>query len=514
MTWKTTLLACFALIIGTPLAAQDDAIPDTQPIELDPSQPEREDFGKLSYRGGLVIEPGEYDIGGISGLTWHEDRLYAVIDDGRWLAITPDEISGRLNDIYSISGGPLLGLNGKKLKKKELADAEAIARDPNGGWLIAFERDHRIWRYDDLNSAASPYEIDLSGLVSAVAENNGIETLATLAEGALICGEFARPEATNCRIIASGSATDFAINQAVGDANPVPTGADCASDGSCYFLLRSYTPGAGNHIAILKRKPGEEPMVLATFDPSLNIDNFEGIAVREQFGKTYLYIVSDNNFSDNQRTLLMKFEDRSAVQKLEQIDDPVPDSDYETVSVILTTTLGEITVRLETERAPITAANFLRYVDEGRFNGTVFYRAMKLDREPMPNGLIQGGPQHDPEKVLDPIAHEPTTTTGLSHTNGAISMAMGEPGTANGDFTIMLQDQVGLDAKPKSEDPRWKEGFAAFGYVTGGMNVVRAIHSQPTDPEKGEGFLKGQMLAEPVMIVSTRRAPVEESEAP
>lgn len=179
---------------------------------------------------------------------------------------------------------------------------------------------------------------------------------------------------------------------------------------------------------------------------------------------------------------------------------------YETVSVVLETTMGAITIALETERAPISSANFLRYADEKRFDGTVFYRAMSLDWGTPPNGLIQGGTQFDPGRILDPIAHEPTSETGVTHKTGAISMARYEPGSATGDFSIMVSPQHGLDADPKSDTDEGKAGFAAFGYVTDGMSVVRAIFRAPTDPDKGEGWMKGQMLAEPVKIVSVRRA--------
>ena len=176
-----------------------------------------------------------------------------------------------------------------------------------------------------------------------------------------------------------------------------------------------------------------------------------------------------------------------------------------TTLIVLETSAGDITVALETERAPITAGNFLRYVEEDRFDGTVFYRAMKLDWGDQPNGLIQGGTQWDPDRILPGIAHEPTTVTGLSHTKGALSMAMGEPGTANGDFSIFLQDSTGMDADPKSEDPVWQNGYAVFGFVVDGMDVVQAIHAMPTDPDKGEGWMKGQMLADPVTIIEARR---------
>ena len=184
---------------------------------------------------------------------------------------------------------------------------------------------------------------------------------------------------------------------------------------------------------------------------------------------------------------------------------PAAASAQATTKVVLATELGDIVIALETERAPITVANFLRYVDEDRLDGTVFYRAMRLDWGEQPNGLIQGGTQYDPERILDPIAHEPTTMTGLSHTAGTISMARYEPGSATGDFSIMLSDQPGLDADPNAADPDAQAGFAAFGRVVSGMDVVRAIFDAPTDPDKGEGWMKGQMLARPVKIIDARR---------
>ena len=188
-----------------------------------------------------------------------------------------------------------------------------------------------------------------------------------------------------------------------------------------------------------------------------------------------------------------------------QSEPEVQSREYATQLVLIETTMGDITVSIETERAPVTAANFLRYVDEDRFDGTHFYRAMHLDWGEPPNGLLQGGTQMDPDRVLDPIAHEPTSQTGLSHTNGALSMARYDPGTSTGDFSIMIKDQTGLDADPTSSDPNLQLGFAVFGYVVDGMDVVQAIHALPPDPEKGEGWMKGQLLAEPVEIVDVRR---------
>ena len=184
---------------------------------------------------------------------------------------------------------------------------------------------------------------------------------------------------------------------------------------------------------------------------------------------------------------------------------PSAASAQQTTNVVIKTEAGDIVVALETERAPITSANFLRYADEKRLDGTVFYRAMRLDWGEQPNGLIQGGSQYDPKRILPPIAHEPTSETGVKHTVGAISMARAEPGSATGDFSIMLAPQPGLDADPASPDPELRAGYAAFGHVIEGMDVVRTIFDAPVDPDKGEGWMKGQMLAQPVKIVSVRR---------
>jgi len=171
-----------------------------------------------------------------------------------------------------------------------------------------------------------------------------------------------------------------------------------------------------------------------------------------------------------------------------------------TVPVVLTTSLGAVTIAVEVERAPLTAANFLRYVDQKRLDGTAFYRAFKYDDEQF-GGFIQGGTQNDPKRILAPVPHEPTSQTGLSHTDGVISMAQAEPGTATGDFFIMVGDQKGFDAT--ADQP----GYAAFARVTSGMDVIRAIWNAPRSPTKGEGLMKGQMLEPQVRILTARRAP-------
>lgn len=184
---------------------------------------------------------------------------------------------------------------------------------------------------------------------------------------------------------------------------------------------------------------------------------------------------------------------------------PAPVILPDTVRVALTTEVGTITIDLDHKHAPISTANFVRYVDQKRLDGIVFYRVMRLPYGEQPNGLIQAGPRGDPKRVLPPIAHEPTSVTGLKHLKGAISMARLAPGTANADFSILISDVPGLDADANPNDPA---GYAVFGYVVEGMDVVRKIYDVPLSATLGSGFMKGQMIETPVKVLTVRRVKV------
>jgi peptidyl-prolyl cis-trans isomerase A (cyclophilin A) len=171
--------------------------------------------------------------------------------------------------------------------------------------------------------------------------------------------------------------------------------------------------------------------------------------------------------------------------------------------VTLATALGPLEIELALDKAPITAGAFLTYVDQKRLDGSSFYRAMKLSPAP-PLGLIQGGLQGNPAKVLAPIAHEPTTKTGLKHLDGVISLARYAPGTATCDFFICIGDQPSLDADPSQAGDN--QGFAAFGRLTAGAEVARAILAAHVSPTAGEGVMKGEMLDPPITIVTARRS--------
>ncbi|SFR84464.1 peptidylprolyl isomerase [Sphingomonas jatrophae] len=170
------------------------------------------------------------------------------------------------------------------------------------------------------------------------------------------------------------------------------------------------------------------------------------------------------------------------------------------VRVLLKTSLGPIVLALETKRAPVTAANFLKYVDAKRFDGRRFYRAARSRKNPQV-GLVQAGLDHDIAKSFFPIKHEPTSKTGLRHVDGAISMARNDPGTAMGDFFICVGDNAYLDARPNYP------GYAVFGRVVSGMPLVRRILALKTYPGGFSQTTKGQTIIAQPVILSARRLP-------
>ncbi len=167
--------------------------------------------------------------------------------------------------------------------------------------------------------------------------------------------------------------------------------------------------------------------------------------------------------------------------------------------VIIETSLGAITVEVDQKNAPITAMNFLRYVDEERYKSASFYRVVRIDNQPQNDvkiEVIQGGIGFvESDLRLDPIAHETTEATGILHKNGTLSMARARPGTASSEFFICIGDQPELDFSGRRNPDG--QGFAAFGYVVDGMDVVKAIQAQ-TDND--------QMLVEPVEIMGIRKS--------
>lgn len=174
------------------------------------------------------------------------------------------------------------------------------------------------------------------------------------------------------------------------------------------------------------------------------------------------------------------------------------------VRVRMVTEKGSIVIALYPDRAPITVANFLAYADKGLMAGGTFYRTVsaKNDNNPATIDVIQGG-LNDGGRPLPAIAHETTKVTGLRHRDGTISMARDKPGSATSEFFICLGDNPGLDhGGARNKDG---QGFAAFGRVVEGMDIVRAIHDAPTVSKADDPYMKGQIIEKPVRILELSR---------
>ena len=178
------------------------------------------------------------------------------------------------------------------------------------------------------------------------------------------------------------------------------------------------------------------------------------------------------------------------------------------VLVILETEKGNIELAVDADRAPISSASFLAHVDAGLYNGSGgFYRTVYPEND---NGnpkisVIQGGVLPGAES-LPPVAHETTEQTGILHKDGVISLARAEVGTGGGAaFFICIGDQPSLDMGGGRAVSGDGQGFAAFGHVVSGMDVVNAIHRSPPSSAGEDAYLAGQILNPPVRIVKAYR---------
>jgi peptidyl-prolyl cis-trans isomerase A (cyclophilin A) len=171
------------------------------------------------------------------------------------------------------------------------------------------------------------------------------------------------------------------------------------------------------------------------------------------------------------------------------------------IPCLIRTTAGEMRIEVDPGRAPATAANFLRYVDAGLYDGTTFFRVLTPGNQPdnkVKIEVIQGGDVAE-DKCFPAIPHETTTATGIPHLDGVVSMARAGPGTATSSFFICVNDQPELDFHGRRNPDG--QGFAAFGRVTEGMETVKKIQAMEA---------AGQYLKNPVKIISIRRqAPIE-----
>ena len=177
-----------------------------------------------------------------------------------------------------------------------------------------------------------------------------------------------------------------------------------------------------------------------------------------------------------------------------------------TTHVSLDTCHGRVVAAIFTQRAPLTAGNFLRYVDQGLYEAASFYRAARPANDVRSYGIqvIQGGlgPESELAPPLPPIAHESTRSTGLSHLDGALSATRWAPGTAGSEFFIVIGDTPALDFG-SSLNPDL-QGYAVFGRVIDGMEAVRRINMSPTGTLSSVAYLENQALMPPVAVRASR----------
>jgi hypothetical protein len=302
-----------AAVLVVALAAAGQPVPlETRPVPLDARNAARERVGCLLFRGGLEIRSRDARVGGLSGLELTGDgRLLAVTDQGNWLRARLLYSDGRLTGLDAAVLGALEGPDGQALRSKHEQDAESLARLPDGRYLIGFERWHRVWSWWE-GGRPMPFAVP-DGLESAP-ENAGAEALTVLPDGdVVIVTEELRGSWGVRGWRGLPGAWQAFETPAVG--LEWPSGAATLPSGDVILLERGYTPQRGS-VVRLRRLPAADlregarvsGAVLAVLSAPLTVDNFEGVAAeRGPSGEVRIYLVSDDNFSADQRSLLMMF---------------------------------------------------------------------------------------------------------------------------------------------------------------------------------------------------------------
>jgi hypothetical protein len=287
------------------------------PTEVDPKRPERRNFGALTLLSAFHLQSKDKRFGGLSGLSIGKDgKLYAVSDRGYWLlASMVTDKNGALTNLIDWQIAPMLTPT-KTPVTGRLRDAEALAQTRDGSFLVGFEGAHRIWRYSAPPNtfASTPVLVLIPPAVARAPSNGGIEGLAMLPDGRLLAltEEFENPD---------GSFKGWLFDDGqFGELSYVPAEGfrvtDCAAlnNGDVLVLERRYVPFGilsarltlvkGNSIQPGAQLAGKE---LLKLEQPLAVENFEGLAVQQTTAGTMIFIVSDDNFSPFQQTLLLQF---------------------------------------------------------------------------------------------------------------------------------------------------------------------------------------------------------------
>lgn len=322
------VLSLTAASLALPAFADGDAEPkptalSSKPVQLDPQDPARRTIGRLSWRGGLEITSPKSRFGGLSGLLVSADgtRLLAVSDAGRWLSATLSyDVEGRLSGIADGRMARLRDLDGTELETKRWRDAESLAQLADGSILVSFEHQHRIWRYGPEGAplAGRPTAWPQPEGLDRAPENGGLEALTALADGRLLALTEEQENGT-----AIGGMMGY-LWRGDGWARLTyrprfgfrPTAASSLpGSGDLLVLERAYQPLIGPRVRLVRLaaediRPGAvlQGEELARWGLPLTVDNFEALATRRgPDGETLIYLLSDDNFSAFQRTLLLMF---------------------------------------------------------------------------------------------------------------------------------------------------------------------------------------------------------------
>ncbi len=300
----------------------------TTPLPLDRNDPARTKLGRLRFLGAVQLRATDPLFGGVSGLRAGPDgRFLAVTDTGNWFAFTTIERDGRLVGVKDAWLLPILQDNGKPVASKAEGDAEALEWDPaTGEATVVYEQDHRLAHFSGIDAAdpksltRAPDSIERLTVMAGWPANGGGEAVAVLPGGArLVISETARgPQRTRTALLTEAGKTR--VIEIEGIDNHAPTDAIALDATRVLILHRRFTllEGQGAALSLVDLAPvlggkGAEGTVLkaetlAQWEPPLTLDNMEGLALRRENGRTYLYIISDDNLNALQRTLLMKFE--------------------------------------------------------------------------------------------------------------------------------------------------------------------------------------------------------------
>ncbi len=291
--------------------------------KLNPESPQQKRIDSLAWRGGLEINSPERDFGGLSGLYLDADgqRLVLLTDEGNWLTgtLSYDE-NGWLTGVDAARMGRLKDERGNPLSRRPIRqDSEALARQEDGGWLVTFEQLHRIRKYPPGPVPDGTAEsIEIPGDLPR-GSNEALEALTVLPDGRLVTLREGAVSLVGQNAVFRGYIYQDETWQAFDYIRPKPTKpTDIAlgPDGMLYVAERHWSPVGGLTIRVARFDPKQlapgaaiKAETLATMRPPLTIDNFEGIYLRKgPKGEILVYLVSDDNFSAIQRTLLVMFE--------------------------------------------------------------------------------------------------------------------------------------------------------------------------------------------------------------